>query len=123
MTSEKYSKKKKATTCSPLPNTTQRQDQAVHHDEPTRDATIAGRQGPAGLRRRFWLKSALALVTGAITVITLLWHDWIEAVTRVDPDKGSGVAEWLTDVTLSIFTSLLAVRAGREWHRARLAES
>ena len=75
------------------------------------------------MRRRFWLKSALALVTGAITVITLLWHDWIEAVTRVDPDKGSGVAEWLTDVTLSIFTSLLAVRAGREWNRARLAES
>ena len=72
------------------------------------------------MRRRFWLKSALALATGAITVITLLWHDWIEAVTRVDPDKGSGVAEWLTDVTLSIFTSLLAVRAARSRAASRM---
>jgi hypothetical protein len=29
------------------------------------------------------------LVTGAITVITLLWHDWIEAVTRVDQTKAA----------------------------------
>jgi hypothetical protein len=102
MTSEKYSKKKRPLHVHRYPVPHNAKIQAVHHDEPTRDATKAGRQGPAGLRRRFWLKSALALVTGAITVITLLWHDWIEAVTRVDPDKGSGVAEWLTDVTLSI---------------------
>jgi hypothetical protein len=28
-------------------------------------------------------------------VVTLFWHDWIEAVFRVDPDQGKGSAEWL----------------------------
>jgi len=35
---------------------------------------------PSGLRHRFWLESVSGSVTGIAAIITLLWHDWIEAV-------------------------------------------
>jgi DMSO/TMAO reductase YedYZ heme-binding membrane subunit len=77
---------------------------------------------PHGLRRRFWLESILGSITGVITVVTLFWHDWIEAFFGVDPDKGNGSAEWLVVLTLLILTAALTVRARFEWRRARLAD-
>ena len=43
---------------------------------------------PSGLRHRFWLESISGSVTGIIAIITLLWHDWIEAVFGTHPDTG-----------------------------------
>jgi len=77
---------------------------------------------PRGLRRRFWLESILGSVTAVIAVVTLFWHDWIEAVFGVDPDKGNGSAEWLVVLTLLILTAALAIGARFEWRRSRLAE-
>ncbi len=77
---------------------------------------------PSGLRHRFWLESVLALTTGAATIITLSWHDWIEIIFGVDPDEGNGSAEWLVVVILLIVTSVLVLGARLEWRRARLAE-
>jgi hypothetical protein len=51
---------------------------------------------PHGLRRRFWLEIMLGSITGCLAVVTLFWHDWIEAVFGVDPDSGNGSAEWLS---------------------------
>lgn len=76
---------------------------------------------PYRLRRRFWIESVLGSITGCLAVITLFWHDWIEAVFDVHPDKGSGSAEWLAVVILFIITVILAVSARLEWRRARLA--
>jgi hypothetical protein len=77
---------------------------------------------PPGLRHRFWLESALGLITGAVAIITLFWHDWIETIFGIDPDKGSGSAEWLVVVILLVVTSVLFIGARLEWRRARLAE-
>ena len=76
---------------------------------------------PSGLRRRFWLESICGSVAGIVTVITLFWRDWIEAVFRIHPDGGNGSAEWLIVVVLLLVTVALAVGARREWHRAELA--
>lgn len=76
---------------------------------------------PSGLRRRFWLESICGSVTGIVAVITLFWHDWIEAVFRIDPDNGNGSAEWLIVAALLLATVTLALRARREWRRAELA--
>ena len=76
---------------------------------------------PPGLRRRFWLESVLGSITGAVAVITLFWHDWIEIIFGVDPDKGNGSAEWLVVVILLAVTSVLVLGARLEWRRARLA--
>jgi hypothetical protein len=78
---------------------------------------------PPGLRLRFWLESVLGSVIGILAIVTLFWHDWIEAVFGVDPDKGNGSAEWLVVVILLVVTATLAVGARIEWRRARLAET
>jgi hypothetical protein len=69
-------------------------------------------------RVRFWIESIVASLTGVLTVVTLFWHDWIEAVSGVDPDRGNGSVEWL------VVALLVVVMAGSrpEWLRARRAE-
>ena len=76
---------------------------------------------PSSLRYRFWLESIFGSITGVVAVVTLFWHDWIEAVFGVDPDKGSGSAEWLVVSILLFLAVALAVGARLEWHRAQLA--
>jgi len=76
---------------------------------------------PSGLRRRFWLESMCGSVAGIVTVLTLFWRDWIEAVFRIHPDGGNGSAEWLIVFVLLLVTVALAVGARREWRRAELA--
>jgi undecaprenyl pyrophosphate phosphatase UppP len=77
---------------------------------------------PSGLRYRFWLESVFGSVAGVLAVVTIFWHDWIEAVFGVDPDKGNGSAEWLVVLILLVITVTLAVSARLEWRRAQLAE-
>jgi hypothetical protein len=76
---------------------------------------------PSSLRRRFWLESIFGSATGIVAVITLFWHDWIEAVFRIDPDSRNGSAEWLIVLILLLATAMLASVARREWRRAELA--
>ena len=71
-----------------------------------------------GLRVRFWIESILATVTGVLAVVTIFWHDWIEAVFGVDPDHGNGSAEWLAVLVLAVVTVALVVGARHEWRRA-----
>ena len=75
------------------------------------------------LRYRFWLESTLGSITGIVTVVTLFWHDWIEVIFRVDPDKGIGSAEWLVVVLLLLVTVTLAVAALIEWRQTQVAEA
>ncbi len=56
------------------------------------------------LRRRFWLETAMAIVTGILFVITLVRNDWIEIVFRVDPDNNNGTLEWLIVGVLLVVT-------------------
>jgi hypothetical protein len=78
---------------------------------------------PSGLRYRFWLESIFGSITGVVAVVTLFSHDWIEAVFGVDPDKGSGSAEWLVVMILLLLTVAFAAGARLEWRRAQLAAS
>ena len=73
---------------------------------------------PAKLRRRFWLESAGGCLSGVLAIVTLVWHDWVEVLFRVDPDHGNGLAEWLVVVMLVLLTLLLGVGARHEWRRA-----
>jgi tetrahydromethanopterin S-methyltransferase subunit E len=78
---------------------------------------------PSSLRARFWLEAVTGSVTGILAVVTVFWHDWIEAVFGVDPDHGSGAAERLVVASLLVVTVVLAAGARLEWHRARLART
>lgn len=76
---------------------------------------------PHGLRHRFWFESVLGSIACVLAVVTLFWHDWIEAVFGVDPDRGNGSAEWLVVAVLLIVALALAIGARLEWRRAQLA--
>jgi hypothetical protein len=76
---------------------------------------------PRGLRHRFWLQSILSSITGVTAIVTLFWHDWIEAVFGVDPDKGNGSTEWVLVLLLAALSVTLTIGARLEWRRAQLA--
>ena len=73
------------------------------------------------LRGRFWFETSLAIVTGILFVITLVWHNWVEIIFNVDPDQGSGLLEWLVVGALLVVTIVLFVLARYEWRKAQAA--
>ena len=75
------------------------------------------------LRRRFWLETGIAIITGILFVINLIRNDWIEIVFRVDPDNNNGTFEWLIVGALLLVTITLFILASYEWRRARAAIS
>ena len=64
-------------------------------------------------RMRYMLELACAVGAGILAVLTLVVHDWIEVVFRVDPDGGNGLVEVAIVVTLFVVSAALAADAYR----------
>lgn len=73
------------------------------------------------IRIRFWVETVLAAATGALFVLTLFWHDWLEAL-GFDPDNHNGTAEWLIVAGLLVVCVVFAFLARLEWRRTALAQ-
>lgn len=75
----------------------------------------------------FWIELALAVASGLLGLLTLVWRDWIEGVFGWDPDHHSGSLEWLLVAVLLIAAVALGALARHGWRRHRavaaLAES
>ena len=56
-----------------------------------------------------------------LLLMTLVWTEWIEIVFRVDPDRGSGRAEWLIVALASAASVIFAICARIEWRQERSA--
>jgi hypothetical protein len=69
------------------------------------------------VRFRFWLEMALALSSAVLTLVTLVWNEWIEIVFGLDPDHGTGATEWLICSLLLVAAMTLFVLARCEWRR------
>jgi hypothetical protein len=67
-------------------------------------------------RFRATLESVIAVLAGLLGVVTVFWHDWIEALTGWDPDHHNGAAEWLIVVVL-LGVSAAAGMAARRTRR------
>jgi hypothetical protein len=65
------------------------------------------------------IEAGLAVVAGALAVVTAIWPAWIESVFEVEPDGGSGEAEWLIVVVLAVVAATLALLARRDLRSAR----
>ena len=69
------------------------------------------------VRRRFWVESGAATLTGVMLVVTALWPDWIELMFKVEPDGGGGELEWLLVGAMALATLTLVLVARMEWVR------
>jgi hypothetical protein len=67
---------------------------------------------------RVRIETVIAALAAGLGVLTIFWHDWIEAF-GIDPDNGSGAAEWYLVGGLFVLAGVLAAVAGFEWRRAR----
>jgi hypothetical protein len=70
------------------------------------------------VRARFWVESILGIAAAALSLLTLVWREWIEAIFRIDPDGGSGAAEWAAVGVLAVASIACSLLAARE-RRAR----
>ena len=61
------------------------------------------------------IETVAAAVFGALALLTFLVPQWIEAVFAVDPDAGSGTAEWLIVCGAAVAALSCAVPAARGW--------
>jgi hypothetical protein len=64
------------------------------------------------------VRLALAAASAALFAVTLLWHDWIEIVFRVDPDHGNGWLEWLVVVAAFGLMVVFSIGTCQEWRRS-----
>jgi hypothetical protein len=61
----------------------------------------------------------LAAVAGALAVVTLVWPTWIESLFGVEPDAGSGEAEWLVAALFAAVSVVLGLVGLRHRRLAR----
>jgi hypothetical protein len=74
------------------------------------------------MRGRFWLEVALAGVAAILFVLTLVWHDWIEAF-GIEPDGGNGSLEWVVVALFAVAALVCAALARSEWRREQSART
>ena len=73
-------------------------------------------------KTRAGLETVIALLAGLLGIVTIFWHDWIEALTGWDPDQHNGSAEWLIVAGLLVVSAAMGTLARRHW-RLVLADS
>jgi hypothetical protein len=71
-------------------------------------------------RRRLKIEVLLAAAATTLAVVTIFWKDWIEVLFRVDPDRGSGLLEWLVVGVLLAVAAFSVLAARWEWRRGHL---
>ena len=71
--------------------------------------------------RRVLAESTLAMVAAVLAVVTVINAGWIEWLTGLDPDGGSGALEWGIVVVLLLGAVVLGAVARRDLRRWRAA--
>lgn len=64
---------------------------------------------------RFWVEGIAAGAAFLLLVVTLVWPSWIELGFGMDPDRGSGVVEWLIVLVAAMGLLGSSALALREW--------
>ncbi len=68
------------------------------------------------LRRRLGIEVVLAVISAALSVLTVVLPDWIEKLTGLEPDAGSGALEWVIAgvfLAAAVVSAALAHRTSR----------
>jgi hypothetical protein len=73
------------------------------------------------LPAQFWFEAVTAAVGMALFVLTLFTREWLEALTGLDPDGGSGSVEVLLAVGLLAISAVATFGARRAYRRATVS--
>jgi hypothetical protein len=63
-----------------------------------------------------------AFCAGILGILTIFWHDWIEALIGWDPDNHNGAVEWIVVVGLLVVAVALGLVARRHWRLAAVPD-
>ena len=74
-------------------------------------------------RSTFLAQSLSATVSGLLAVLTAVWPDWVEALTGLNPDGGSGYLEWVIAASFAAAAVLFGALARREWQKLSIARA
>jgi undecaprenyl pyrophosphate phosphatase UppP len=66
-------------------------------------------------KTRVRLETVVALCAGILGILTIFWHDWIEALTGWDPDQHNGSVELLVVAVLLAVAVAMGFVARRHW--------
>jgi ABC-type thiamin/hydroxymethylpyrimidine transport system permease subunit len=69
------------------------------------------------LRRRLRIEVVLAVISAVLCVLTLVFPQWIEELTGLEPDAGSGALEWVIAGIFLVAAVVSGVLAGRDYRR------
>lgn len=69
------------------------------------------------LQQRYRLEVVAAVVAAILALVTLIWADWIELLTGLNPDGGNGDLEWLFAAAFALVAVGCAVLARRDHRR------
>lgn len=57
----------------------------------------------------------MAALFALAAVATMIWPTWIESLTKLEPDGGSGEAEWRLVILLGLIAMVAALAARRHY--------
>jgi hypothetical protein len=60
------------------------------------------------------------MILGILTGVTLLWPRWIESLTGLEPDAGSGEVEWGIVAMFAVLALAAGLLARRDYRLADL---
>jgi hypothetical protein len=66
------------------------------------------------------LETVLATTLAVLAMMTLFWPSWIERLIGLEPDGGSGEAEWGIVVLFAVFALAAGLLARRDYRLAAL---
>jgi hypothetical protein len=69
------------------------------------------------LRMRLRIEVVLAFMFAALSLLTLVFPEWIEELTGLEPDAGSGALEWAMTGVFLIALVVSVVLARRDYRQ------
>jgi hypothetical protein len=71
------------------------------------------------MNARRWISGALAAISAALLVLTLVWPQWIEGIFEAEPDSGDGSFELMIVIALAVVAVAFSADAIVAWRKAR----